>query len=86
MSIPLYDMPELRATFQADSSTLVNLISKHLAALNQAVPDFSVTPVLRNTLHSLRGAVAMVGAKSLTVMLEDFERLMEIADSFKHTA
>ena len=86
MSTPLNDIPELRKTFQADSSALVNLIAEKLAVLNQPFPDFSMAPALRNTIHSLRGAAAMVGAPSLTSIIDDYERLMEIADSFKLTA
>jgi chemosensory pili system protein ChpA (sensor histidine kinase/response regulator) len=86
MSIFFNDMPGLRATFQVDSIALIDLIAKQLSSLNESVPDLSVAPVLRNTIHSLRGASAMVGASPLTSMLDDFERLMEIADSFKLTA
>lgn len=86
MSSLLNDIPELRKTFQTDSSALVDLITEKLALLNRAMPDFSTTPSLRNTIHSLRGAAAMVGASSLSSLIDDCERLMEIADSFKLTA
>ena len=86
MSSLLNDIPELRKTFQTDSSALVDLITEKLAGLNQAVPDFSTTTGLRNTIHSLRGAAAMVGAISLSALIDDCERLMEVAESFKHTA
>ncbi|EEF62169.1 hybrid sensor histidine kinase/response regulator [Pedosphaera parvula] len=86
MSTPLHDMPELRASFEADTGTLMELASEQLAALDRAEPNYSITPSLRNTIHSLRGAAAMVGAQPLSSILEDYERLLEVADSFKLTA
>lgn len=86
MSTPLQDMPELRATFETDAGGLIQLASEQLAALNQPAPDFTIAPALRNTIHSLRGAAAMVGAEILTLLINDYERLLEVADSFKLTA
>jgi chemosensory pili system protein ChpA (sensor histidine kinase/response regulator) len=79
-------MPELRATFQADTGALLRMASHQLGALVEPNADFSLTAVLRKTIHSLRGAAAMVGAQSLTSLVEDYERLLEVADSFKLSA
>jgi len=86
MSSPLNAMPELRATFRADSSALLDLATKQLALLNQPGSDFSPASALRNTIHSLRGAAAMIGAQPLTALIDDYQRLLEVADSFKLTA
>jgi chemosensory pili system protein ChpA (sensor histidine kinase/response regulator) len=86
MSNPLQDIPELRASFESDTGMLMALASEQLAALDKPEPDYSITPDLRNTFHSLRGAASMVGAQSLTAILEDYERLLEVADSFKLSA
>jgi len=86
MSIPLHDLPELRATFLKDSRGLLETVAKQLASLAQSAPDFSAIPLLRNAVHSLRGAAAMVGAEKLTSLVIDYERLIEVADSFKLTA
>jgi chemosensory pili system protein ChpA (sensor histidine kinase/response regulator) len=86
MSSPFHDLPALRATFESDANGLVASAGDHLAALNQPAPDFAQAGQLRYTMHSLRGAAAMIGAKTLTSIVEDYERLLEIAESFKLTA
>jgi chemosensory pili system protein ChpA (sensor histidine kinase/response regulator) len=86
MSIPFQDMPELRATFEADANGLITLATEQLAGLNQSAPNFSLAASLRNTIHSLRGASAMIGAQVLTALVDDYERLIEIADSFRLSA
>ncbi len=86
MSIPLHDMPELRATFASDAGTLIQVAEGQLAALVEPAADLSLTAALRTTFHSLRGAAAMVGAKQLTALIDDCERLVEVAESFKLTA
>lgn len=86
MSTPLNDMPEIRATFQTDATALLELASGQLASLNIPGSDLAVTPALRKTVHSLRGAAAMVGAQALTSLVDDYERLLEVAESFKLSA
>ena len=86
MSTPLNDMPGIRATFQTDATALLELASGQLASLNIPGSDLAVTPALRKTVHSLRGAAAMVGAQALTLLVDDYERLLEVAESFKLTA
>ncbi len=86
MSATLKSMPELRVIFEADAGALLNRATEQLAALNQPEPDFAMIAQLRNSIHSLRGAAAMVGAKVLSLMVDDYERLLEVADSFKLTA
>jgi len=86
MSTPFQDMPELRANFQTDAEGLIHVVGEQLARLNQADVDFSVAPTLRNSVHSLRGAAAMVGAEVLTSLINDYERLLEVAERFRLTA
>ncbi len=86
MSNPLQTMPELRAIFESDAGALIDRAAEQLAALTSPAPDYSLTPGLRNTIHSLRGAAAMVGARELTLLIDDYERLLEVADSFKLSA
>jgi chemosensory pili system protein ChpA (sensor histidine kinase/response regulator) len=86
MSNPLQTMPELRAIFESDAGSLIDRAAEQLAALTSPTPDYTRTLVLRNTIHSLRGAAAMVGARELTLLIDDYERLLEVAESFKLTA
>jgi chemosensory pili system protein ChpA (sensor histidine kinase/response regulator) len=86
MSTPFHDLPTLRATFEADANGLIKSAGDYLTGLNGQPPDFSLTAPLRYTMHSLRGAAAMIGAQVLTSIIEDYERLTEIAESFKLTA
>jgi len=86
MSTPFQDMPQLRATFEADMASLLQLATQQLAGLTRTGSDFSLSPALRKTVHSMRGASAMVGAQALTAIADDYERLIEVAESFKLTA
>ena len=82
MSTPLQDMPALRATFETDAQGLFRAAAEYLAKLDQPAPDFSAASPLRNTTHSLRGAAAMVGAETLTLLVNDYERLLEVAEKY----
>lgn len=86
MNNPFKVMPELRATFQTDAGALIHAAGAQLVNLGGDNPDFSLLPALRNSIHTLRGASAMVGAKTLTLLIDDYERLIEVADSFKLSA
>ena len=86
MNNPLTEMPEIRATFEADAKTLLRVATEQLMQLNHPGTDFAASAGFRNSIHSLRGAAAMIGAEPLTKLVDDFERLAEVAESFKLTA
>jgi chemosensory pili system protein ChpA (sensor histidine kinase/response regulator) len=85
MNNPLQNMPELRASFHTDSSHLIKVAADLLAILSNG-DDTADASELRKTMHSLRGASAMIGAEVMTKLIDDFERLLEVAESFKLTA
>lgn len=86
MSNPFCNLPEIRASFETDANKLLQAAAIQLVELSQPATDFAAAADFRKSIHSLRGAAAMIGAADLTRLVDDYERLAEIADSFKLTA
>ncbi len=80
------DNPELRACFESDATNLLQRLQECLELLTRDEIQLDQFEVAQELAHTLRGASALVGAKSIARVCGDFMRLFEIADTFKFSA
>ena len=72
------NLQELMSIFQTESEELIERIFENLASFEKKPADKELTAILYRDLHSIKGAIRMVGFTNIQTIIHKIEDIFDI--------